>query len=337
MTIVGSTGSAFYSDGDQALTIGTPYRAIVTATIDGSTRSFPATVLAVDTSAAANIAQSVWRRTGSQLVADGTAGGAGSAAEVMNEVISDVAGVGTLVSAVDTVVDAILVDTGTTLPATLATIDGIADAILVDTGTTLPATLATIDGIADAILVDTGTTLPDQVTALNDPTVGAIADAVWGEQLSAHSGAGSAGKAVSDAATDASSASSSASAASSGVSALNDPTAATVATAVRSELATELARIDAATSSRSAPGAAMTLTSGERDAIAAALLDLSNGVESSVTMRQALRLMAAGLAGQAAGLGTTNVTFAAANNSGTNRITSTVDTDGNRSSVTLSL
>ena len=315
MTIVGSTGSAFYSDGDQSLTIGTPYRAIVTATIDGSTRSFPATVLAVDTSAAANIAQSVWRRTGSQLVADGTAGGAGSAAEVMNEVISDVAGVGTLVSAVDTVVDAILVDTGTTLPATLATVDNNVDAILVDTGTTLPA----------------------QVTALNDPTVGAIADAVWGEQLSAHSGAGSAGKAVSDAATDASNASSSASAASSGVSALNDPTAATVATAVRSELATELARIDAATSSRSAPGAAMTLTSGERDAIAAALLDLSNGVESSVTMRQALRLMAAGLAGQAAGLGTTNVTFAAANNSGTNRITSTVDTDGNRSSVTLSL
>jgi len=337
MTIVGSTGSAFYSDGDQSLTIGTPYRAIVTATIDGSTRSFPATVLAVDTSAAANIAQSVWRRTSSQLVADGTAGGAGSAAEVMNEVISDVAGVGTLVSAVDTVVDAILVDTGTTLPATLATIDGIADAILVDTGTTLPATLATVDNNVDAILVDTGTTLPDQVTALNDPTVGAIADAVWGEQLSDHSGAGSAGKAVSDAATDASSASSSASAASSGVSALNDPTAATVATAVRSELATELARIDAATSSRSAPGAAMTLTSGERDAIAAALLDLSNGVESSVTMRQALRLMAAGLAGQAAGLGTTNVTFAAANNSGTNRITSTVDTDGNRSSVTLSL
>ena len=337
MTIVGSTGSAFYSDGDQSLTIGTPYRAIVTATIDGSTRSFPATVLAVDTSAAANIAQSVWRRTSSQLVADGTAGGAGSAAEVMNEVISDVAGVGTLVSAVDTVVDAILVDTGTTLPATLATIDGIADAILVDTGTTLPATLATVDNNVDAILVDTGTTLPDQVTALNDPTVGAIADAIWGEQLSDHSGAGSAGKAVSDAATDASNASSSASAASSGVSALNDPTAATVATAVRSELATELARIDAATSSRSAPGAAMTLTSGERDAIAAALLDLSNGVESSVTMRQALRLMAAGLAGQAAGLGTTNVTFAAANNSGTNRITSTVDTDGNRSSVTLSL
>lgn len=50
---------------------------------------------------------------------------------------------------------AILEDTGTTLPATLATIDANVDAILVDTGTTLPATLATIDGIVDAILVDT--------------------------------------------------------------------------------------------------------------------------------------------------------------------------------------
>jgi len=66
-------------------------------------------------------------------------------------------------------VDAILEDTGTTLPATLSTIegkidtiDGIVDAILVDTGTTIPATLTsiegkvdTIDGVVDAILVDT--------------------------------------------------------------------------------------------------------------------------------------------------------------------------------------
>ena len=177
MTIVGSTGSAFYSDGDQSLTIGTPYRAIVTATIDGSTRSFPATVLAVDTSAAANIAQSVWRRTSSQLVADGTAGGAGSAAEVMNEVISDVAGVGTLVSAVDTVVDAILVDTGTTLPATLATVDANVDAILLDTGTTLPATLTTIegkvdtvDGVVDSIVID--------IAAINDVAAAAVATAI---------------------------------------------------------------------------------------------------------------------------------------------------------------
>jgi hypothetical protein len=78
-------------------------------------------------------------------------------------------------------VDAILVDTGTTLPATLTTIegkidtvDGVVDAILVDTGTTIPATLTTItskidviDGIVDAILVDTGTTLPASIAVID--------------------------------------------------------------------------------------------------------------------------------------------------------------------------
>ncbi len=67
---------------------------------------------------------------------------------------------------VDSNVDAILVDTGTTLPATLATaanlatVDSNVDAILVDTGTTLPASIATVDSNVDAILVDTGTTIP---------------------------------------------------------------------------------------------------------------------------------------------------------------------------------
>ncbi len=42
-----------------------------------------------------------------------------------------------------------------------------------------------------------------------------------------------------------------------------------------------------------AAGAAMTLTSGERDAIATAILDLANGVESGETLRQFLRLMRA--------------------------------------------
>jgi hypothetical protein len=77
-------------------------------------------------------------------------------------------------------IDAILVDTGTTLPGSLSTIegkidtvDGIVDAILADTGTTLPASLSTIegkidtvDGIADAILVDTGTTIPALISGI---------------------------------------------------------------------------------------------------------------------------------------------------------------------------
>ena len=47
-------------------------------------------------------------------------------------------------------------------------IDTNVDSVLVDTGTTLPATLATIDGIVDAILVDTDTTIPALIAALND-------------------------------------------------------------------------------------------------------------------------------------------------------------------------
>jgi hypothetical protein len=55
----------------------------------------------------------------------------------------------TQLGTIDGNVDAILVDTGTTLPATLSTIDGNVDSILEDTGTTLPATLTTIAGYID--------------------------------------------------------------------------------------------------------------------------------------------------------------------------------------------
>jgi hypothetical protein len=93
---------------------------------------------------------------------------------------------------------AILIDTGTTLPATLTTIDTVVDgiqtdlsnatdglgaiktdtaAILVDTATTIPATIATIDTNVDAILVDTGTTL-DAAIAVIDANVDQIETAV---------------------------------------------------------------------------------------------------------------------------------------------------------------
>lgn len=110
---------------------------------------------------------------------------------------------------------AILVDTGTTIPASLTaldgkvdTIDGIADAILIDTGTTIPATLTTIDGIVDDILLDTGTTLPatlgtptdtdlatdiSNISAGSAPTASQVADAVWDEAQSGHTTAGTFG------------------------------------------------------------------------------------------------------------------------------------------------
>ncbi len=74
----------------------------------------------------------------------------------------------------------------------LATVDSNVDAILVDTGTTLDGKLNTIDGIVDSILEDTGTTLPASLSAL--PTAAANADAVWDEARSGHATAGTFGE-----------------------------------------------------------------------------------------------------------------------------------------------
>jgi hypothetical protein len=86
----------------------------------------------------------------------------------------------TLDNFLDTEIAAILQDTGTTIPGTIttidneiATVDANVDAVLIDTGTTL-------DGIIDAILVDTGTTIPGTITTIDNEiaTVDANVDAV---------------------------------------------------------------------------------------------------------------------------------------------------------------
>lgn len=68
------------------------------------------------------------------------------------------------------------------------------DAILVDTGTTLDGKLDTIDGNVDSILEDTGTTLPASIDAL--PTAAENADAVWDEAKAGHVTAGTFGEEV---------------------------------------------------------------------------------------------------------------------------------------------
>jgi len=83
-------------------------------------------------------------------------------------------------------------------------------------------------------------------------------------------------------------------------------------------------------------GDAMTLTSGERDAVAAALLDLADGVEASITVRKSLRAIAVVLAGTTSGGGTGTEVFKSIGGS-TTRVTSTVENDGDRTAVTLSL
>lgn len=70
---------------------------------------------------------------------------------------------------------------------------------------------------------------------------------------------------------------------------------------------------------------------------AAALMDLSNGVETGLTPRQALRLLAAAAAGELSGAATTTIVIRNAVADSKDRITATVDADGNRSAVTVDL
>jgi len=70
---------------------------------------------------------------------------------------------------------------------------------------------------------------------------------------------------------------------------------------------------------------------------ATALLDSADAIETGLTPRNALRLMAAAIAGQASGLATTTAIFKSAVSALKNRITATVDANGNRTSITTDL
>jgi hypothetical protein len=94
--------------------------------------------------------------------------------------------------------------------AALATVDGILDAILVDTDTTLPSLIDALptaaenaDAVWEEAIADHSGTAGSTAEALEDagaagtpPTVGEIADAVWDEALSGHLGSGSTGEAL---------------------------------------------------------------------------------------------------------------------------------------------
>ncbi len=83
-------------------------------------------------------------------------------------------------------------------------------------------------------------------------------------------------------------------------------------------------------------GAAMTLTAGERNDIAAALLDLADAVETGITVRKAFRAMAAVLAGKAV-VGGGHSVYSAVNNAGTTRVDGTTPGGGARTAVSLTL
>jgi hypothetical protein len=115
---------------------------------------------------------------------------------------------------------------------------------------------------------------------------------------------------------------------------VENPTTAVNLSATNIDVDQVVASVSGAVGSVTAAG---TLTTGERDSIAAALLDLANGVETGLTPRQALRLTLAALAGKVSGAATTTVTIRNAVGDSKNRLITTVDADGNRSAITYDL
>ena len=117
-------------------------------------------------------------------------------------------------------------------------------------------------------------------------------------------------------------------------------TLATIAAYIDTEVAailaavdTEIAAIKAKTDNLpAAPAATGDIPTANQNADA--LLDRANGVESSYTPRQALRLILAALAGKISGAATTNVKIRDVGDT-KDRIDATVDADGNRTAVTL--
>lgn len=94
--------------------------------------------------------------------------------------------------------------------------------------------------------------------------------------------------------------------------------------------------INSAAIAADAIGSSQLAATGAQE-IADALLDRVDAVETGLTFRQALRLMAAALAGKLSGAATATVSIRNAVADSKARITATVDSDGNRSSITTDL
>jgi hypothetical protein len=100
---------------------------------------------------------------------------------------------------------------------------------------------------------------------------------------------------------------------------------------VSADVAAVKAKTDRIPNDPAAVGSAMTLQSAEREAIAAALLDLANTIDGK-TLRQALRIIAAVLAGKVSGAGSGIETFRGLDDLH-DRVVVTADITGNRTNV----
>lgn len=183
-----------------------------------------------------------------------------------------------------------------------------------------------------------------------------IADAVWDEALSDHADAGSAGEALSSAASggglDAAGVRAALGMASADLDTQLDAIKADTAATLVDTGTTLPAQIGAlndldATEVQAAAAAALTAydppTNAEMEARTLASADyltaddvLDEVVEGTTTLRESVRLANAVLGGKASGLGTSTATFRDLADS-KDRVTATVDADGNRATVTRDL
>jgi len=144
--------------------------------------TIPASIAALNDPTAAAIADAVWDEATSGHAIVGSTG----------EALTDAASGGSAPTAA-AIADAVW-DEATSGHVTAGTFGLNLDATVSTRAT--QASVDVIDGIVDDILTDTGTTIPASITALNDPTAAAIADAVWDEAIAGHVAAGSFGEEV---------------------------------------------------------------------------------------------------------------------------------------------
>ena len=115
-----------------------------------------------------------------------------------------------------------------------------------------------------------------------------------------------------------------------------DASVGAMANAVITAAAHAAGAIDAAAIAADAIGASELATDAANE-IADALLDRANAIETGLTLRQALRLIAAADAAKLSGAATATVVIRNAVADSKDRITATVDADGNRSAITYDL
>lgn len=202
--------------------------------------------------------------------------------------------------------------------------------------TELATELGRVDVAVSSRLATAGYTAP--------PTAAQNADAVWDEPKADHTTADTFGDYLDDEITSRSTLDAAGVRSAVGLGSANLDTQLTaIDDAVDTEVAAVLAAVDtevAAIKAKTdlipaAPAAVGDIPTA--NANADALLDRANGVETGLTPRQALRLLAAALAGELSGGGTTTITIRNAVADSKDRITATVTAAGDRTAIVYDL